>query len=84
MIERYSFSDVEKWTSGDQKITIDLKVNGDGKKLKFETNLVQELYFFKFNFFSHIFYTEANIKKKLIGLVLYCLIFRIQLIYMKF
>ena len=78
MIERYSFSDVEKWTSGDQKITIDLKVNGEGKELKFETNLVQELYFFKFNFFSRILYTEANIRKKLIWLVLYSLIFTMQ------
>ena len=60
MIERYSFSDVEKWTSGDQKITINLKVNGEGKELEFETNLVQELYFLKFNFFSRILYTELG------------------------
>ena len=41
MIERYNFSDVEKWTSGEQKITIDMKVNDERKKLEFETNLVQ-------------------------------------------
>lgn len=42
MIERYSFSDVEKWTSGEQKITIELKVNDERKKLEFETNLVND------------------------------------------
>lgn len=44
IIERYDFSQVEKWASGDKKITIDVKVNEERKKLEFETSLVCDLY----------------------------------------
>jgi hypothetical protein len=40
VIERYNFSEVEKWTSGEKKITIEVKVNEERKNLEFETSLV--------------------------------------------
>jgi hypothetical protein len=43
VIERYSFNEVEKWASGDKKITIEVKVNEERKKLEFETSLVRAL-----------------------------------------
>lgn len=39
VIERYNFSEVEKWTSGEKKITIEVKVNEERKNLEFETSL---------------------------------------------
>ena len=39
VIERYSFNEVEKWASGEKKITIEVKVNEERKKLEFETSL---------------------------------------------
>ena len=45
VIERYNFSEVEKWASGDKKITIEMKVDEERKKLEFETSLVCPLDF---------------------------------------
>ncbi|XP_028401927.1 myosin-VIIa-like [Dendronephthya gigantea] len=39
VMERYDFSQVEKWASGEKKITIDVKVNEERKKFEFETSL---------------------------------------------